>query len=101
LRSEIGPVLGSEVALRQKQIHAPPHSVLVASSARESTEGSLVGTCCGGAQAVAEKRVSTTVEQLETQSYTIAVTQPSIALHASVRYPVPADNEAWLGSSAR
>ena len=58
-------------------------------------------TCCGGAQAVAGKRVSTSVEQLETQSYTIPVTQPSIALHASVRYPVPADNEAWLGSSAR
>jgi hypothetical protein len=58
-------------------------------------------TCCSGAQAVAGKRVSTSVEQLETQSYTIPVTQPSIALHASVRYPVPADNEAWLGSSAR
>jgi hypothetical protein len=58
-------------------------------------------TCCGGAQAVAGKRVSTCVEQLETQSYTIPVTQPSIVLHASVRYPMAADNEASLGSSAR
>ena len=31
----------------------------------------------------------------------IPVTQPSIALHASARYPMAADSEASLGSSAR
>ena len=101
MRSEIGPVLGSEVALRQKTDSCAAALCIGRVISAGKHRGQPGRTCCSGAQAVAGKRVSTSVEQLETQSYTIPVTQPSIALYASVRYPVPADNEAWLGSSAR